>query len=226
MPSAICSASSVSSSVAPRRARGGSVRDAAHVPPKTGTTIASSHAISAMIELDGRHVAEEILPPGVEQQDLGRHDAAVHQRKRVVGEARPDPGDEAAGKRHHEHERGDGEREAGAPVPGARRRRPRARERRSDSATQSIAAKIMSASPRCAVRRNCETRGSSTSPLLHHVPAHRALQAAEHEDAASFQREPRGMRRARREPRERQQKRGADRAAEQAMEVLPPEDAP
>jgi hypothetical protein len=28
-----------------------------------------------------------------------------------------------------------------------------------------------------------ETRGSSTKPLLHHVPAHGALQAAEHKKA-------------------------------------------
>ena len=35
----------------------------------------------------------------------------------------------------------------------------------SESPTQSIAAKIASARPRCAVSRNCDTRGLSTSPL-------------------------------------------------------------
>ena len=37
--------------------------------------------------------------------------------------------------------------------------------RSSDSAVQNIAAKMTKASPRWAVRRKCETRGSSTSPL-------------------------------------------------------------
>ena len=46
---------------------------------------------------------------------------------------------------------------------------PWARKRRgvsNDSAVQNIAAKIRNASPRCAVSRNCDTRGSSTSPLF------------------------------------------------------------
>ena len=139
-----------------------------------------------MIELHGRHVPEEVPPRRLEHQDLGRNDRAVHQRERVVREACADAGDEAAGDDHRQHQRESGDRPAprGPCLVGqtvlARR------GWSSESATQSIAPKIRNASVRCAVRRNCETRGSSTSPLLHHVPAERALQAAEREDAGEL----------------------------------------
>ena len=45
-------------------------------------------------------------------------------------------------------------------------RRSTLRRTSSDSAAQNIAPKITNARARCAVSRNCETRGSSVSPLF------------------------------------------------------------
>ena len=62
-------------------------------------------------------------------------------------------------------------------------------------------------------------------PALHHVPAHRALQAAQHEDAEELPRMAGRNVAPRDEPQQRDEKHDADQAPEQAMEVLPPEDA-
>ncbi len=62
-------------------------------------------------------------------------------------------------------------------------------------------------------------------PALHHVPAHRALQPAEHEDAGEPPRMAGRNAAPGDEPQQRQQERRADHPAEQAVEILPPEDA-
>ena len=135
------------------------------------------------------------------------------------------PATSPPGQHHREHER----RQRAGPAPRRARRAspaPRARRGQQRSATHSIAPKIRNASPRCAVRRNCDTRGSSTSPLLHHVPAHRALQPAEQEDARrASSRSRAGSGRATRNTDERHEEDDADQPPEQAVEVLPPEDA-
>ena len=153
-----------SSRLAPMRAR--AVAPVARERPrhhKTGTAIASMQRDRAVIELHGRHVVEEILPPRLDQHDLGRHQRAVHQRERVVREARADARDEAAADDHEEHERD--HEQAARRSRGAHAAR-RAWRDSSDSATHSIAPKMRNASARCAVSRNCDTRGSSTSPLF------------------------------------------------------------
>ena len=63
-----------------------------------------------MHELHGGDVVEEVLPPGLEHQDLGRHEVAVHQREGVIGVAGAQPGDEAAAERHDEDECGEPQR--------------------------------------------------------------------------------------------------------------------
>jgi hypothetical protein len=82
-----------------------------------------------VVELDGRHVVDQVGIPGIEHHDLRRHELAVHQWKSVVGKSGANPGNESAGEHHHEHhrgKRGGGER-AAAHVIGDRRRRPQKR---------------------------------------------------------------------------------------------------
>ncbi len=60
---------------------------------------------------------------------------------------------------------------------------------------------------------------------LHHVPAHRALQSAEDEDAEELPRVTGRNLAARGEPDERREKHETDQTAEEPVDVLPPEDA-
>ena len=62
-------------------------------------------------------------------------------------------------------------------------------------------------------------------PALHHVPAHRALKRSEREDADELRRQTCRDPAPGDEPEQRQQERDSDRAPEQPMAVLPPEDA-
>ncbi len=62
-------------------------------------------------------------------------------------------------------------------------------------------------------------------PALHHEPADHALQPAQHEDEHEPRRVTRRNAPLRDEPEQRHEEHDADEAPEQAMEVLPPEDA-
>ena len=151
-------------------------------------------------------------------------DLSVHERKCVVGKAGANSGNESAGKHHQEHQ---GNQTARPTI--ARLRVPRAGrsggDRSNDSAVQNIAPNIKKASPRCAVRRSCDTRGSSTRPLCTmYQPS-----APCSPPSTKYREQPwRVSRRnpaARREPHQRNEENDADRTAEQAMEIFPPENA-
>src|SRR4030095_6972673 len=154
-------------------------------PPQDGHEECQEPSDEAMIELDRRHVPEKMPPPRLEHEDLGGNDSAVHQRKRVVGEASPYSGDEAARQRHHEDDRDDSEcersrhalrrRSKGGPSR-VRERQPDPEHRREDR------------------ERDAEMRGEPElrdtrvvdEAAFHHVPAHRTLQATQHKDAGAL----------------------------------------
>ena len=128
-----------------------------------------------VIELHGRHVPEEIPPPRLEHQDLGRHDVPVHQRKRVVGEAGADARDEAAGDASSRRPARRSRAPSGAPSAPARRR---ARRRGAAATSRPTASRRRSANASAEVRGEPELRHARIvdQPALHHVPAERALQ--------------------------------------------------
>ena len=230
MPSAICTASIASSKRAPIRARARHRPPRAHdAPPEQRDGEREHPRDQPVIELHGRHVPEEVPPPRLEHQDLGRHEVRRSSSGNVLY-AKPgaDAGDEAAGQHHHEHERGDAaariaaERGAGRDVV---RRASRARAATAPS----------TASPPKISEREPEMRGQPElrharivdEAALHHVPAERALQrrpARRSRRAAS--RSPRGMRRRATKPEEAARRNTTPiSAAEQPVRILPPEDA-
>ena len=60
-----------------------------------------------MIELHRRDILEPVADQGFERGIAGRHKAAVHQRKRVVGEPGMQPGDKPAGDDRQRDQRDD-----------------------------------------------------------------------------------------------------------------------
>ena len=145
-----------------RAARAPAHRRAPQRPPEHRHRNGQQPGNQPMVELHGRHVVEEILPPRVEHQDFGRHHVAVHQRKRVVGEARADAGDEPARQHHDEHQPARDRPPRTTAVPAAP---PRAAGTTATAPPRTSRRRSANARPRCAVSRNCDTRGSSTSPL-------------------------------------------------------------
>ena len=80
-------------------------RGCAHPPPQHRHGHRERRREQPMIELDRRHVVEEVLPPRRRAAgSRAAQDVAVHQRKRVVREAGANAGDEAAGDHHEQHE--------------------------------------------------------------------------------------------------------------------------
>ena len=158
------------------------------LPPQRGHENGERPREQPVVELHRRHVAEEILPPRLDHEDLRRNHVAVHQRERVVGEAGADAGDEAAGQRHDEDQRGD--------APSAHRRAARcaaagARARRgysSDSADPQHRGEDDERQPEMRGQPELRHARIVDQAALHHVPAHRALQPAEHEDAGELPR--------------------------------------
>ena len=84
---------------------------------------------------------------------------------------------------------------------------------------------MTSASARCAVSRNCDTRGSSTSPLWTMYQPIAPCSPPSTKIAGELPRVAGRNPAAHGKPDERQQEHHADRAAEQPVEILPPEDA-
>ena len=75
-----------------------------------------------MIELHRADILEPVADPGLQLGIAGRHEAAVHQWKRVVDEPRMQPGDKAARDNRQRHQADDPLR---APPPARRDLRPR-----------------------------------------------------------------------------------------------------
>jgi hypothetical protein len=171
----------------------------------------------AMHELHRRHVVEEILPPRLEHQDLGRHQMPVHQGERVVGAARAQPRDHAAGERHDEDRAGERERGAGRPDFPARTKeiqRDPQRGRKDRQRNPQVRGQ-----PEVAYARILDEAG------LHHVPAERALHRTEKKYAAELPGKPPIEPPPREEPQERNQENRADHPAEEPVHVFPPEDS-
>ena len=65
-------------------------------PPQQRDQNSQHPGNESMIELHGRHIADEVCVPRVEHEHVGRDEVPVHQWKRVVGETRPQPGHQSA----------------------------------------------------------------------------------------------------------------------------------
>ncbi|MCZ7565359.1 MAG: hypothetical protein M5U08_17560 [Burkholderiales bacterium] len=175
-----------------------------------------------MVELDRGHVVEEVLPPGFDHEDLGRHHVPVHEGEGVVGLPGADSRHEAAADDHVRDQAGDPPPEPGGPARTRPGRRPRGEEAHRDPQERGEdqeGDREMRGQPEVRHARIVD------EPAHHHVPAHRALQAAEHEHAEELPGERPADPAANPEPDERDQEHDADQPAEQSVEVLPPEDA-
>ena len=143
----------------------------------------------------------------------GRHEPAVHQRKGVVGQSGARPGDKAAGKdrQRDQHEHG-----FASPPPAGTRSRNRRTADKAERRPQDRGIDRQSESEVGdeAVLADLDPVGKAA---LDHIPAERALQKPEEQDAGERRRETPRQLPPRQKPEERHGKRHADQPAQQPV---------
>ena len=176
----------------------------------------------AVIELHGERVLEQVEIPGRGFAEAARHEGAVDQRPGVVAEPCVDSGDKSA---RQDLEIDQREHHAGDP-----RRRGRARSRRSFAFTPEVEDEPQRVAEdgdgdaemrRQPVLAHIDTGDEAA---LHHVPAERALQPAEHEQSEQPRQQCARYVAGEPEGEEGHKEGDADQAAEEAMSPFPPID--
>ena len=220
MPSAVWRSTAVSSQAGPspfvRR-----TALSARPPPQGEDEQDGQDRQNPMVELHRDRIGDEFGKAAAGSQIVRRQQRAAHQRKRVVDFPGVEPGDEGA---EHDSQRdrtvgGDRQRAvAGRRAAGLRRGPVHPGDQPDDPGVEDHRQREMGGEPVVA------DRGPVDQAAGDHVPAERALQAAEHEQRGQRWDQPARQAAAQQQGDETGQEHDADQPAEQPVQIFQPED--
>ena len=174
-----------------------------------------------MVELHRNRIGDEFGEAAARPQIVRRHQRAAHQRKRVVDFPGVEAGDEGAERDRQRDRAVDGERQqaaAGRRAAGLHCRPARAGDQPDDPGVEDDCQRQVGSEPVVA------DRGPVDQAAGDHVPAERALQAAEDEQRGQRRDQPARQAAAQQQSDEAGQEHDADQAAEQPVQIFQPED--